>query len=323
MLTTEGVFAWGDSQPFYSFSSMMKNHYGGRVQKISVDAGFTCPNRDGTKGTGGCTFCNNDAFNPSYCRPQKSIRQQIEEGIEFHRRRYRRADKYLAYFQAYTNTYDAVEKLDKLYREALDVPGVAGLAIGTRPDSVGKELLDYFAQLSKEHIIFLEYGVESVYDQTLMRINRGHDASASLEAIHMTADAGIHCGIHLVFGLPGETTQMMLDSAEIISALPINSVKFHQLQIITNTQMAKEFIDSPQDFHRFSLEQYIEFIIQYTERLNPSIAIERFAGEVPPAYLCTEPWSRLRYDQVLNMIRQKMKLLNTWQGKLYVAKSGN
>jgi uncharacterized protein len=316
-MTAERLFPWGDSLPFYSFSAMMNNHYGGRIQKISLDAGFTCPNRDGTKGINGCTFCNNDAFNPSYCIPQKSIRQQIEEGMEFHRRRYRRAEKYLAYFQAYTNTYKPIEELDRMYQEALAVPGVAGLAIGTRPDCIGNDLLDYFGQLSQKKIILLEYGVESVYDQTLKRINRGHDFASSKRTINLTADKGLHCGIHLVFGLPGETMQMMLDSVNIISSLPVSSVKFHQLQIFRNTKMADEFMESPEEFHRFSLDAYIEFIVRYTERLNPSIAIERFAGEVPPVYLITEPWSRLRYDQLLNRIKTHMVQGGSWQGKLF------
>lgn len=317
MMETFALNPWGDTEPFYSFSAMMKKKYGRRVQKISVDAGFTCPNRDGTKGLGGCTFCTNDAFNPSYCMPTKSVRQQLEEGIEFHRKRYRRAEDYLAYFQAYSNTYKPFEELNKLYYEALEVPGVSGLAIGTRPDCIGEELLDYFVNLSKTRIILLEFGVESVYNQTLLRINRGHDFETSYAAVQMASDAGLHVGIHLIFGLPGETKEMMLESARIISRLPVSSVKFHQLQIIRNTVMEKEFLQNPDVFLQFTLEEYIDFIISYTERLNPSIAIERFAGEVPPAFLYTAPWSRLRYDQLLNLIRNEMKSKNTRQGILY------
>jgi len=316
MNQSAALYPWGDNEPFYSFSAMMKKKYGRRVQKISVDAGFTCPNRDGTKGVGGCTFCINDAFNPSYCTPTKTVRQQLEEGMEFHRKRYRRAEDYLAYFQAYSNTYKPIEELDKLYHEALNVPGVSGLAIGTRPDCVDTELIDYLANLSKSEIILLELGVESIYDQTLLRINRGHDFGTSISAIQMAATAGLHVGIHLIFGLPGETKEMMIESAAIISGLPVSSVKFHQLQIIRNTVMEKEFLLNPDIFLQFTLEEYIEFIISYTERINPSIAIERFAGEVPPAFLHKAPWSRLRYDQLLNLIRNEMKSRNTRQGVL-------
>lgn len=316
MNQSAAFYPWGDNEPFYSFSAMMKKKYGRRVQKISVDAGFTCPNRDGTKGVGGCTFCINDAFNPSYCTPTKSVRQQLEEGMEFHRKRYRRAEDYLAYFQAYSNTYKPIEELDKLYHEALKVPGVSGLAIGTRPDCIDTELIDYLANLSKSEIVLLELGVESIYDQTLLRINRGHDFGTSISAIQMAATAGLHVGIHLIFGLPGETKEMMIESAAIISGLPVSSVKFHQLQIIRNTVMEKEFLLNPDIFLQFTLEEYIEFIISYTERINPSIAIERFAGEVPPAFLHKAPWSRLRYDQLLNLIRNEMKSRNTRQGIL-------
>ena len=307
---------------FNSYNQYFTRQFGGRVQKISIDAGFSCPNRDGKISTGGCTFCSNQAFNPSYCRPEKSIRQQIEEGMEFHQRRYRRAEQYLAYFQPYSNTYKPLEELKDLYQQALEVPGVIGIVIGTRPDLVDEPLLEYLAQLRQTHYVMLEYGVESVYDETLRRVNRGHDFATAVQAIQMTAQHGIPCGAHFIFGLPGETKEMMLKAAEVISSLPLTTVKFHQLQIFKGTPMAEEYLQHPEHFHLFDLEEYIDFVIDFVERLNPSIVIERFAGEVPPRYLVSEPWMKLRYDQVLARIEQRMEERDCWQGKAWSLELG-
>ncbi len=311
------MFPWGDNRRFNSYSSYFTREFGSRVQKISIDAGFSCPNRDGKISTGGCTFCRNDAFNPSYCHPEKSIRQQIDEGIEFHQRRYRRAKSYLAYFQAFSNTYKPLDELEKLYREALSVDGVIGLVIGTRPDCINEETLDMLKSL--DATVILEYGVESVYDQTLTRVNRGHDFATAKKAIEITHKYGFHCGGHFIFGLPGETREMMLHTADIISELPLTSVKFHQLQIFKDTKMADEYIANPSDFHLFTLDDYIEFVIDFIERLNPNIVIERFAGEVPPRYLVSKPWLNLRYDQVLSLIEKRLEERNTYQGKKYLS----
>ena len=305
---------------YNSYSQYFKSLFGSRVQKLSIAAGFTCPNRDGTLGTGGCTFCSNEAFNPSYCSPEKSIRQQIEEGIEFHQRRYRRASQYLAYFQAYSNTYKPLEELKTIYQQALDTPGIAGIVIGTRPDCIDEPLLHYLNEVQQTHYVMLEYGVESVFDETLKRVNRGHDFATAQKAIEKTAQYGIPCGGHFIFGLPGETKAMMLDASDIISQLPLTTVKFHQLQIFKGTSMASMYLEHPEAFHLFNLEEYIDFVIDFTERLNPSIVIERFAGEVPPRYLVSEPWMKLRYDQVLNLIEKRMEERDTWQGKLYSKK---
>ena len=291
--------------------------FGSRVQKISIDAGFSCPNRDGKISTGGCTFCSNAAFNPSYCKPEKSVRQQIEEGIEFHKRRYRRADKYLAYFQPYSNTYKPLDALKEIYRQALEVPNIIGIVIGTRPDCIDEPLLHYLNEIQKTHYVMLEYGVESVYDETLKRVNRGHDFATAKRAIQRTAEHGIPCGGHFIFGLPGETKDMMLDAADLISQLPLTTVKFHQLQIFRGTKMAEEYLQHPDAFPLFDLEEYIDFVIDFAERLNPDIVIERFAGEVPPRYLVSEPWMKLRYDEVLRKTEQRMEERDTWQGKRY------
>jgi hypothetical protein len=310
------VFSWGSSRRFNSYSDYFRKIYGTRVQKVSIDAGFTCPNRDGTKGRGGCTYCNNDAFNPSYCQPSKPVAVQLEEGISFLKWRYRSAASYLAYFQAYSNTYAPVEKLRSLYGEALSFPGVVGIVIGTRPDCIDEEKLDYLSGLAENHYIAIEYGIESCYDRTLERINRGHSFSEAVKALEMTASRGLNTGAHFIFGLPGESLQEMLDTAVIISSLPLTTAKFHQLQIIKGTRMEKEFIENPGDFNLFSWEEYLEFFIGFLERLNPDIVVERFTGEAPPRFLNGQPWGKKRSDDIIRLFEQRLEELDTWQGRL-------
>ncbi len=311
-------YQWEHHRRFNAYSNYFLKEFGERVQKLSIDAGFTCPNRNGTVGTGGCTYCNNNAFNPSYCTPSKSISQQIIEGIEFHKKRYRRANKYLAYFQPFSNTYAPLDKLRNIYNEALKFPEVIGLVIGTRPDCIDDKKLDFFIELSKKYYIIIEYGIESCYDKTLERVNRGHSFEQSVKAITKTAQKGIKTGAHIIFGLPGETKQEMLDEADILSELPLNNIKFHQLQIIKDTEMAKEYREKPENFNLFSLDEYIDFIINFLERLSPDIVIERFAGEVPPRFLSGPGWGLIRNDQILNLIEKKLAEKNTWQGKIKV-----
>lgn len=311
------MYPWGDNKRYNSYSEYFRREFGARVQKVTIDAGFSCPNRDGTKGTGGCTYCNNDAFNPSYCKPQKGITLQITEGIEFHKVRYRRAGNYLAYFQAYSNTHAPLEQLRSMYDEALAFPGVIGLVIGTRPDCIDDQKLEYFASLAKEKYVILEYGIESCYNSTLEKINRLHTFEESCDAIRKTAAYGIKTGAHLIFGLPGESREQMLAEAEILSELPINNIKFHQLQIIRGTKMEKDYFHHPENFHLFTLEEYIPFIVRFVERLNPEIVIERFTGEAPPRFQAGPTWGNLRTDQVSHMIEKQLSDTDTWQGKLY------
>lgn len=308
---------WGHGRRFNAYGEYFRKEFGERVQKISIDAGFTCPNRDGTKGRGGCSYCLNDAFNPSYCQPEKPVATQIREGIEFHKIRYRRAKKYLAYFQPYSNTHAPLEKLKEIYDQALRFPEVTGLVIGTRPDCIDEEKLSYFRKLSAERYIILEYGIESCYDRTLERINRQHSLSDAIAALELTRRYGIRTGAHLIFGLPGETPDDMLKEAEILSALPIDNIKFHQLQIFRGTPLEREFRERPEDFYSFSLEEYIDFIIDFTERLTPRMVIERFAGEVPPRFLAGPSWGLIRNDQILHKIEKRMEERDTWQGKLF------
>jgi uncharacterized protein len=310
-------YHWGNQRRFNNYTEYFRKTFGGRVQKVSVDAGFTCPNRDGTIGKGGCTYCNNDAFNPSYCHPQKSITQQINEGIEFHARRYRRANNFLAYFQAYSNTHASVDKLQNLFDEALTVPGVIGLVIGTRPDCIDNEKLDYFQALSEKYYIVIEYGLESCYNKTLKMINRGHTFEQSLAAIEETTKRGIKTGAHIIFGLPGETRDEMLAEVNMINKLPLVNIKFHQLQIIKNTSLADEYKIHPEHFNLFGLEEYINFMIKFLEYLNPDIVVERFTAEVPPRYIIGPDWGLVRTYTILQMLEKRLEELDTWQGKLY------
>jgi radical SAM protein (TIGR01212 family) len=311
-------YPWHHQKRYNSYSEYFKREFGGRIQKVAIDAGFSCPNRDGTRAYGGCTYCNNDAFNPSYCQPEKSIAQQISEGIEFHQVRYRRAKNYLAYFQAFSNTHAPIDKLRRLYDEALSYPGVIGLVIGTRPDCIDDLKLEYFAGLAEKYYIILEYGIESCYNKTLLRINRHHTFEESVVALEKTSSMGIRTGAHIIFGLPGESREDMLAEAKILSDLPINSLKFHQLQIIKGSQMALEYHQIPDDFNLFTLEEYIDFIIRFIERLNPAFVIERFTGEAPPRFLEVPGWNGLRTDQVTNLIEKQIEMMNTWQGRLYI-----
>jgi radical SAM protein (TIGR01212 family) len=315
------MYPWGHDRRFNAYSNYFRSIYGARVQKVSIDAGFTCPNRDGTKASGGCTYCNNDAFNPSYCMPEKSVSQQIEEGIEFHKWRYSEAVSYLAYFQAFSNTYAPLDTLRKLYEEALSYPGVIGLIIGTRPDCIDEEKLAYIKELSRKGYIAVEYGIESCYNKTLGRINRGHSFEDAVSAVVRTAALGINTGAHFIFGLPGETREEMLNQADIISALPLKTVKFHQLQIIKGTTMEREFQEHPADFELFEWEEYLDFFISFLERLNPAIVVERFTGEAPPRFLTGSGWGKKRTDQIVSLIEKRLEELDTWQGRLYKDKS--
>jgi len=310
-------YPWQHNRRFNAYAQYFKQQFGERVQKVTIDAGFTCPNRDGSLGRGGCTYCNNDAFNPSYCNSDKPIKQQIEEGIEFHANRYRRANKFLAYFQAYSNTYKPLKELKKIYEQALEIDGIIGLVIGTRPDCIDDEKLEYFKELSKKYYIIIEYGIESCYDKTLKKINRGHTFKQSVEAIEKTASYGLKTGAHLIIGLPDETKEMILKEAEILSKLPLNNIKFHQLQIIKDTQMAMDFRKAPEQFSFFLLDEYVDFIVDFLEKLNPNFVVERFAGEVPPRFIVGKSWGLIRNDQILQKVEKRLEERNTRQGKMW------
>ena len=246
------------------FGDFLRKIFPCKVQKISINAGFTCPNRDGSKGWGGCTYCNNQTFSPEYCHTEKSVTEQLEEGIRFFSRKYPEM-KYLAYFQAYTNTYDELSSLKAKYEEALSYPGVVGLIVGTRPDCMPDALLDYFTELSREKFVMIEYGLESTLDKTLLRINRGHTYEESENAIRRTAERGIYTGAHLILGLPGESREEILHHADRLSELPVTTLKLHQLQLIRNTRMAKEYAEHPEEFHLYTADEYIDLVIDFIE----------------------------------------------------------
>jgi radical SAM protein (TIGR01212 family) len=316
-MTDEKKYSWGTARRYNSYSDWFITVFGKRVQKVSINAGFTCPNRDGTVGYGGCTYCNNEAFIPAYCTPDTSVTQQIEKGIEFHRRRYRRAESYLAYFQAYTNTYADIDRLKSLYSEALRHPAVAGLVIGTRPDCVDSELLDWLTLTSRDYFVIVEYGIESVSDVTLRRINRGHDFATAVESVTETAKRGLYTGAHFIFGLPGESRTQIVESAETISSLPLTSVKIRQLQLVKDTVMALEYSENPADFDLYTPDEYLDLVISFAEKLNPSFMIERISGEAPPRML-DDPrsWS-LHSSEIFRLFEQQLEKRDTWQGRLY------
>ena len=280
--------------------------YGMRLQRLTLDGGFTCPNRDGTLGTGGCSFCDNAAFHPSYTQG-KSIPEQIDAGIAFHTARGRKADGYLAYFQAFSNTYAPIDVLRERYEAALSHPAVRGLVIGTRPDCIDTKKLDYLSSIKERgKIVEVEYGIESVYDLTLQRINRGHDFACTRRAVMETASRGLATGGHIIIGLPGETREMLLQEAEILSGLPLDYLKFHQLQILKGTPMASEYKERPGDFLRPGPQEYIDLLAEMITRLRPDIAIARIASSVPPSFT-DAPWGLLRHEELVRRLALRLE----------------
>ena len=304
------------NKPYRDFGNFLKEIFPYKVQKISINAGFTCPNRDGKKGFGGCTYCNNQTFSPEYCHTEKSVKEQLEEGIRFFSRKYPEM-KYLAYFQAYTNTYDEIDRLIAKYEEALSFPDVVGLIIGTRPDCMPNELLGYFSTLSQNKFVMIEYGLESTSDRTLIRINRGHTHAESEDAILRTTDRGIYTGVHLILGLPGESKEEILHHADVLSALPITTLKLHQLQLIRHTRMAKEFEETPEEFHLYTADEYIDLVIDFMERLNPRIVVERFVSQSPKELLIAPDWG-LKNFEFTAKVNKRIAERNTYQGRLFI-----
>lgn len=297
------------------YNSLLKNKFDVRVQKISINAGFTCPNRDGSKGVGGCTYCNNQTFNPEYCFPTKSVSEQIEEGIRFFYHKYQ-TQRYLAYFQAYTNTYGDLENLKEKYEEALAFPQVVGVVIGTRPDCITDELLDYFAELSKHYYVMIEYGVESTSNETLKFINRGHNFETSVEAIRKTAERGIFVGAHLILGLPFESRDVMIGHAKQLSQLPLTMLKLHQLQIVKGTKMAQQFVENSEWFSLFSLEEYIDLAIDFVTYLSPDIAVERFVSQSPKELLLAPSWG-IKNFEFADKINKRIVERDLFHGQYY------
>ena len=297
-----------------TYADYCRRLFGTTVQKIAVDGGFTCPNRDGTLGTTGCTFCNGEAFAPSYCRTAGSITQQIDEGIRFHARRHRKPAKYIAYFQSYSNTYAPLPVLRQRYEEALSHPMVSGLVVSTRPDCISEPTLDLLQRFSEQSYVAVEYGIESCYDDTLRRIHRGHDFACTLHAIRSTAARCIHVGGHLILGLPGESREQMLAEADILSSLPLETLKLHQLQLLRDSELERMWREDPAAVPPpFTVEEYVTLVADFLRRLRPDIAIERLAAEVPPRYQAdpSRCWhssdgSHLRPEDIAHLVSQRL-----------------
>lgn len=299
-------------QLYNDFSHWIRRQFPFRVQKISVDAGFSCPNRDGRLGTGGCIYCNNETFSPAYCNRRKSVTEQLEDGKMFFARKYPDM-KYLAYFQAFTNTYASFDKLKALYEEALGVENVVGIVIGTRPDCVSTDLLDYLQELSSRTFVLVEYGIETTNDETLMFINRGHDFECSRKAVEETKKRGILTGGHVILGLPGEDEQESFRQAGIISSLPLDILKVHQLQVIRGTRLACSYEEKP--FHLYSVDEYIHLIAGYIQRLRATIVLERFVSQSPKNLLLAPKWGLKNYE-FTNLLNNYLLRNNITQGEL-------
>lgn len=307
------IFPWGTSRPYNAYGDFIRKKFGRRVQKVIVDAGFTCPNRNGSKGFGGCTYCNNDSFKPRYCNPELSIEQQVSSGIEFLLRRYR-TDKFMVYFQPYSNTYAPLDQLKDLYEQALRHPQVIGLSIGTRPDCIDEEKIAYLQELAEKYFITIEYGLESPYDETLRWINRQHNFQSWVQAVELTQGRGIHSCSHIILGFPTETREMMLETAGIISRYPFNELKIHHLHVVPKTVLAKKYQDHP--FPLLNFEEYVQLVVDFLSYLRPDIKIQRLAGDTPPGMLIAPDWG-VRGSEIQRRIEAELIRHQLWQGKKY------
>jgi len=301
-------------QRYRSFGTFMRTNFGFTVYKVNVDAGFTCPNRDGTLGLSGCIYCNNDSFRPNSCKPTLSLAEQIGNGMLHIKKRYK-ANKFIVYFQPYTNTYAPLETLRELYTEALKQPDIIGLAIGTRPDAVDEQKISMLEELAQKHFILIEYGLQSIYDKSLTFINRGHDYAAFLKAVNMTRDRGIHIGAHLIAGFPTETRDEMLAMAEEISSLPIGFLKVHQLQIIKDTPLADMYKGNP--FYTFGYGEYLDFVVDFIERTSPDVVFQRLFATAPDSILVAPDWGKSRH-RLLSDIEKRLEARDTYQGSRYL-----
>ena len=296
---------------YKEFGTWLQAELGCKAQKLSVDAGLTCPNRDGTLGRGGCTFCDNRTFNPAYCRQGGSITDQLEAGKRFFSRKYPTM-KYLAYFQSYSNSYGTLSHLKELYEEALRVPDVVGLVIGTRPDCMPDALLEYLEELNRRIFLLVEYGVESANEETLVRVNRGHTFAQARECIIRTAQRGIRVGVHMILGFPWETRSELIRQAQLIASLPITTLKLHQLQVIRGTQLAREY-----ELHPWPLptaEEYVDLVLEYISHLPSSLVLERFVSQSPPEYVIAPRWG-LKNHEFSALVKKAIQKRSTQLGQ--------
>lgn len=302
--------------PFTDISALFKRvSPDNKIQKISVNGGFTCPNRDGSKGTGGCTYCNNTTFVPTYCDAEKSIEAQIKEGIKFFARKYPTM-QYLAYFQSYSNSYADTTTAITRYKAALKVDGVKGLIISTRPDCISNTLLEELSQISRTHTVMIEFGAESCNNNALQQVNRCHTWKDVVDAVNRTVSYNIECGIHLIMGLPGDTKETLINSAKIVSQLPITTLKLHQLQIIKGTKLHKQYQENPKIVELYEVDEYIDMVAAFLERLNPTIYMDRFVSQSPPNLLIAPRWGLKNYEFTAKLIKA-MSNNGQYQGRLY------
>ena len=307
------MFPWGSERRFYAYSHYCKTHYGGRIQKLPVDAGFSCPNRV-SRSYGGCTYCANNAFSPSYIAENDAIAVQLENGKAFFQKRYPSNNGYFAYFQSYSNTFASLDVLKQKYETALNVPDIKGLVISTRPDCLSDEVLDYLSELNTRTQLTMEIGVESFHNETLAHIHRGHTVECTFQAFEKLHSRNISVGAHLIFGLPNEKPEQWLSDVQLLNDLRPQFVKFHQLQIFKDTAMEAEYNAYPERFQPLSADQYVQFLCDYLENMSPDIVIERFSAEVPPRYLAVSHWHLLRHDALVRKIDEELARRNTYQG---------
>jgi radical SAM protein (TIGR01212 family) len=297
---------------YNSYGRFLKDKFGCRVYKVSIDGGFSCPNRDGTVGVGGCTYCNNDSFRPKSAESLKPIPEQIQNGIEYLKKRYG-AEKFIAYFQSFTNTHAPLETLVPLYEAAIDHPDVIGLSLGTRPDCVDENKIAWLEKLARSYFITLEYGLQSIYNTTLERINRGHNFQCWLDAISRTSDRGIWLCTHIILGFPWETREEMLHAADILSEKGLDFIKLHHFHVVGNTAMESAFLANP--FPLLGLEEYADLVVDFLECLNPSIAVERLFGLAPEDQLIAPVWNKSK-NEIQHYIEKRLISRNTWQGRI-------
>lgn len=295
---------------YFRYNYYLKQTFGGKVYRISLDAGFTCPTRDGTLGYGGCLYCDNRSFSPNYRKNLLPISQQLLQGIE-RLRKVRNANKFLAYFQSFTNTYAPVEKLDKLYREALKVPDIVGICIGTRPDCVNDEIFELLEEINKEVYVSIEFGIESVYDKSLKWADRGHTFEKTKWAIQKANEYGLHVAGHYILGFPTETKEEMLKSTEIINTLGVKALKIHHLHIVNGSRLAEVYKQKP--FHLFNEYEWIEFVCSFLERLNPKIVIQRLMGDALSGTLLAPKWEMSK-GEILRKIKKELESRGSYQG---------
>lgn len=292
------------SAPYLTFSDFLARYFPRKMQKLTINAGFTCPNRDGTLGVGGCTYCNNQSFNPAYCAPTATVAEQVAVGVEFFRRKYPDMG-YLAYFQTYTNTHGELHRLIDLYEQALGCDGVEGLIIGTRPDCMPEPLLSYLAAKARERFVMVEYGAESTHDRTLQLVNRCHTWADTADAVRRTHRAGIPVGLHLIMGLPGESQDDMLATIDACNELPIDVLKVHQLQLVRGTTLSRQVERGEVEICHFTVDEYLDLCCEIVARLRSDIAIERFVSQSPASLLISPRWGLKNY-QFTHLLHQRL-----------------